>query len=41
MQWVKTTQYLGGDPWAQLTWTAHINEVGRKAAQELGAWRPS
>jgi hypothetical protein len=32
IQWVDTARYLD----ARLTWSAHVNQVGRKAAQRLG-----
>jgi hypothetical protein len=36
IQWVKTAQYLGATLDIQLTCSAHVNQVGRKAAQRLG-----
>jgi len=34
--WVETARYLGVTLDTRLTWSAHINQLGRKAAQRLG-----
>jgi hypothetical protein len=36
IQWVETFPYLGVPLDTQLTWSAHINQMGKKAAQRLG-----
>jgi hypothetical protein len=36
IQWVETARYLGVTLDTQLTWSAHVNQVGEKAAQRLG-----
>jgi hypothetical protein len=36
IQWVKTARYLMVTLDTQLTWSAHVNQVGKKAAQKLG-----
>jgi hypothetical protein len=38
--WVETARYLGVTLGTQLTWSAHINQVGKKAAQRLGVLGP-
>jgi hypothetical protein len=40
IQWVETARYLGVTFDTQLTWSAHINQVGKKAAQRLGVLGP-
>jgi hypothetical protein len=40
MQWVKTTRYLGVNLDTHLTWSAHVNQVGKKATQRLGVLGP-
>jgi hypothetical protein len=40
MQWVETARYLGVNLDTQLTWSAHVNQVGKKAAQRLGVLGP-
>jgi hypothetical protein len=40
IQWVETARYLGVTLDARLTWSAHINQVGKKAAQRLGVLGP-
>jgi hypothetical protein len=37
IQWVERARYLGV---TQITWSAHVNQVGRKAAQRLGVLGP-
>jgi hypothetical protein len=36
MHWVETVRYLGVTLDTHLTWSAHVNLVGKKAAQRLG-----
>lgn len=36
IQWVETERYLGVTLDIGLTWSAHANQVGKKAAQRLG-----
>jgi hypothetical protein len=38
--WVQTARYLGVTLDTRLTWSAHTNQVGRKAAQRLGVLGP-
>jgi hypothetical protein len=33
IEWIETARYLGVNPDAQLTWSAHVNQVGKKVAQ--------
>jgi hypothetical protein len=40
IQWVDTARYLGVTLDTRLTWSAHVNQVGRKAAQRLGVLGP-
>jgi hypothetical protein len=40
IQWVETARYLWLFLDAQLTWSAHVNQVGKKAAQRLGMLGP-
>jgi hypothetical protein len=40
IQWVETARYLGVTLDTQLTWSAHVNQVGKKAAQRLGVLGP-
>jgi hypothetical protein len=40
IQWVDTARYLGVTLDTRLTWSAHVNHVGRKAAQRLGVLGP-
>jgi hypothetical protein len=40
IQWVKTARYLGLTLYNQLSWSAHVNQVGKKAAQSLGVLGP-
>jgi hypothetical protein len=37
IQWVETARDLGETPDTQLTWSAHVSQVGKKAAQILAA----
>jgi hypothetical protein len=37
---VKTARYLGVTIDTQLTWSAHVNQVAKKAAQRLGVLGP-
>jgi hypothetical protein len=37
---VETARYLGVTLDTQLTWSAHVNQVGKKAAQRLGVLAP-
>jgi hypothetical protein len=39
-QWVERVRYLGVTLDTQLTWSAHVNQVGKKAAQRLGVLSP-
>jgi hypothetical protein len=41
IQWVETARYLGVTLDTQLTWSAHVNQVRKKAAQRLGVLGPS
>jgi hypothetical protein len=41
IQWVETARYLGVTLDTQLTWSAHVNQVGKEAAQRLGVLGPS
>jgi hypothetical protein len=38
---VETARFLGKTLDTQLTWSAHVNQVGKKAAQRLGVLGPS
>jgi hypothetical protein len=38
VEWVKTAKYLGVTLDTQLTWSAHVNQVGKKAAERLGVF---
>jgi hypothetical protein len=40
IQWVDRARYLGVTLDTRLTWSAHVNQVGRKAAQRLGVLGP-
>jgi hypothetical protein len=40
IQWVETARYLGVTLDTQLTCSAHVNQVGKKAAQRLGVLGP-
>jgi hypothetical protein len=40
IQWVETARCLGVTLDTQLTWSAHVNQVGKKAAQRLGRLGP-
>jgi hypothetical protein len=40
IQWVETARYLGVTLDTQLTWYAHVNQAGKKAAQRLGVLGP-
>jgi hypothetical protein len=40
IQWVETARYLGVTLDTQLTWSAHVNQVGKEAAQRLGVLSP-
>jgi hypothetical protein len=40
IQWVETARYLGVIYDTQLTWSANVNQVGKKAAQRLGVLGP-
>jgi hypothetical protein len=40
IQWVETARYLGVTLDTQLTWSAHVNQVGKKAAKRLGVLGP-
>jgi hypothetical protein len=40
IQWVKTAQYRGVTLDTRLTWSAHINQVRKAAAQRLGLLSP-
>jgi hypothetical protein len=40
IQWVETARYLGVTLDTQLNWSAHVNQVGKKAAQRLGVLGP-
>jgi hypothetical protein len=40
IQWVDTARYLVVTLDTRLTWSAHVNQVGRKAAQRLGVFGP-
>jgi hypothetical protein len=40
IQWIETERYLGVTLNTQLTWSAHVNQVGKKAAQRLGVVGP-
>jgi hypothetical protein len=41
IQWVETTRYLGVTLDKQLTWSVHVNLVGKKEAQRLCVLDPS
>jgi hypothetical protein len=40
IQWVETARYIGVALDTRLTWSAHVNQVGKKAAQRLGVLGP-
>jgi hypothetical protein len=40
IQWVETARHLGVTLDTQLTWSTHVNQVGKKAAQRLGVLGP-
>jgi hypothetical protein len=40
IQWVETARYLEVTLDTRLTWLAHVNQVGKKAAQRLGVLGP-
>jgi hypothetical protein len=40
IQWVDTPRYIGVTLDTRLTWSAHVNQVGRKAAQRLDVLGP-
>jgi hypothetical protein len=40
IQWVKTARYLGVTLDTRLTWSAHVNQVRKRAAQRLGVLGP-
>jgi hypothetical protein len=40
IQWVETERYLGVTLDTQLTWSAHVNQVRKKAAIRLGVLEP-
>jgi hypothetical protein len=40
IQWVETARYLGVTFDTQLTWSAHVSQVGKKAPQRLGVLGP-
>jgi hypothetical protein len=40
IQWVQTARYLGVTLDTQLTWSAHVNQVRKRAAQRLGMLGP-
>jgi hypothetical protein len=40
IQWVETARYLGVTLDTQLTWSAHVNQVGKKAVQRLSVLGP-
>jgi hypothetical protein len=40
VQWFETARYLGVTHDIQLIWSAHVNQVGKKAAQRLGVLGP-
>jgi hypothetical protein len=40
IQWVDTARYLGVTLDTRLTWSAQVNQIGRKAAQRLGVLGP-
>jgi hypothetical protein len=40
IQWVETARYLGVTLDTQLTWSAHVNQMGKKAAQRMGVPGP-
>jgi hypothetical protein len=40
IQWVETLRHIGMTFDTQLTWTAHVNQVGKKADQRLGVLAP-
>jgi predicted GIY-YIG superfamily endonuclease len=40
MQWVETAWYLGVTLDIQLTWSTHVNQIGKKAAQRSGVLGP-
>jgi hypothetical protein len=40
VEWVETKRFLEVTLDTQLTWSAHVNQVGKKAAQRLGVLGP-
>jgi hypothetical protein len=40
LQWVETARYLEVTLDTQLSWSAHVNQVGKNAAQRLGVLGP-
>jgi hypothetical protein len=40
IQWVETARYLGVTLDTQFTWSAHVNQMGKKAALRLGVLGP-
>jgi hypothetical protein len=40
IQWVETARYLGVTLDTRFTWSAHVNQVRKKAAQRLGLLSP-
>jgi hypothetical protein len=40
IQWTETARHLGVTLDTQLTWSAHVNQLGKKAAQILGELGP-
>jgi hypothetical protein len=40
IEWVATTHYLGVTLDQRLTWSPHINQVGRRTAQRMGLLSP-
>jgi hypothetical protein len=40
IEWVETVRYLGVTLDTRLTWSAHVNQVRKKAAQRLGVLGP-
>jgi hypothetical protein len=40
IQWVETVEFLGVTLVTQLTWSVHVNQLGKKAAQRLSVLGP-
>jgi hypothetical protein len=40
IQWVQTARYLGVTLHTRLTWSAHVDQVRKRAAQRLGMLGP-